>query len=398
MEQKHYECPQCSSTDIDLISEDYGICKSCGTKVYFKQQTTPNQIVKNNVYVIQKGNGSSIENSNWVIKSENTSQEFFRQALIDLAIKRSTPEDIFDSKFNPVKKDYKQMLCVKADVSLNCGASIGYNRTEEYYDYQKEWDPQLQRQVEKKVKKTRTVTDWSPTSGKFDQTECGFVFNSDEEQVYFDDCDRFENAFDNMKSDSSYEVENVDFETEYPKDACSKAVEIAKARCVVNAVKECENTLPGDEYKDFTYSDTCKVKKIFCIVAPEYSLDYSYKDKKYTKRAFAFGGMRMTNNDINAQKDTNKVIRKKTLPLLLIGTILSVLSIVLSLIVKSIPIICAIFAVAIIVDILAEIIYHIVEKNVKTKKQQIKIERLKDLLKKNGLKSLSESEIEQIKE
>ena len=289
------------------------------------------------------------------------------------------------------------MLCVKADVSLNYGASIGYNRTEEYYDYQKEWDPQLQRQVEKKVKKTRTVTDWSPISGKFDQTECGFVFNSDEEQVYFDDCDRFENAFDNMKRDSSYEVENVDFETEYPKDACSKAVEIAKARCVVNAVKECENTLQGDEYKDFTYSDTCKVKKIFCIVAPEYSLDYSYKDKKYTKRAFAFGGMRMTNNDINAQKDTNKVIRKKTLPLLLIGTILSILSIVLSLIVKSIPIICAIFAVAIIVDILAEIIYHVVEKNVKTKKQQIKLERLKDLLKKNGLKSLSESEIEQIK-
>ena len=105
----------------------------------------------------------------------------------------------------------------------------------------------------------------------------------------------------------------------------------------------------------------------------------------------------MTNNDINAQKDTNKVIRKKTLPLLLIGTILSILSIVLSLIVKSIPIICAIFAVAIIVDILAEIIYHVVEKNVKTKKQQIKLERLKDLLKKNGLKSLSESEIEQIK-
>ena len=61
MEQKHYECPQCSSTDIDLISEDYGICKSCGTKVNFKQQTTPNQIVKNNVYVIQKGNGSSIK-------------------------------------------------------------------------------------------------------------------------------------------------------------------------------------------------------------------------------------------------------------------------------------------------------------------------------------------------
>lgn len=46
MEQKHYECPQCSSTNIDLITEDYGICESCGTKINFKDSETPKLVVK----------------------------------------------------------------------------------------------------------------------------------------------------------------------------------------------------------------------------------------------------------------------------------------------------------------------------------------------------------------
>ncbi|MGN0744099.1 MAG: hypothetical protein ACI4MZ_02365 [Christensenellales bacterium] len=403
MEQKHYECPQCSSTNIDLISEDYGICKSCGTKINFKDNETPKQVIKNDVYIVKKGGRDDFDTKNLVIKPENSEKEFFRQACIDLARNDTTPADIFKSDFRPVTKSYQQMLGVDAEVTLNYSVSIGYNRTEEYFVTVKEYDRDLQCEVEKKVKKTRTVTDWSPTSGTYSGEITSYVFNDD--KITDDsfricssfDCDRFEDSYSRVKSSSVFNVEDVDFKTDYPKNVSQKALTFAKADCISKASVDCQEKLPGDVCKDFSSSSVCKPKKVSCIVAPEYSLNYVHDGQEYTKKAFAFGGMPMSRSDANAEKDIQKEINKKSMPMIIAGTILTILSIALSLTVRNLPVICAVFGIAVVSVIVGAIVYRSIEKKVKNGKKAMKIEQLNEFLKKNGLGELSQSEIETIK-
>lgn len=57
-----------------------------------------------------------------------------RDAYIALACSPKTPADIFDSRFEKTSLVYRKFTEVKADVTLNYTASIGYDRKEEYID------------------------------------------------------------------------------------------------------------------------------------------------------------------------------------------------------------------------------------------------------------------------
>lgn len=342
-----------------------------------------------------------------VIKPENSEKEFLRQACISLAHDEATPADIFKSDFSQVTKSYQQMLGVDAEVTLNYSASIGYNRTEEYFDTVREYDANLQRQVEKKVKKTRTVTDWSPISGTYSSNARSYVLNDDKlnddrfntkNPSVLDCCYRFEDSYNKVKDSSVFNVEDIDFETDYPKNVSQNALTFAKTICVSQASVDCQEALPGDVCKDFSSSNICKPEKISCIVAPEYSLKYTYEGKDYTKKAFAFGGMSMSScDDANAEKDIQKEINKKSMPIIIAGTILTILSIILSLTVRNLPVICTFFVIAVASVIAGAIVYRSIGKKVKTGKKAMKIEQLNEFLKKNGLNELTQSEIEEIK-
>ena len=163
-----YKCPQCGSIDITIISDELGKCNNCNASVVLPKNQKK-IVVKNEFHVETKTDKNVTYTA---VKKEFNEVDFLRKAYLTISANASTPEDVLSSKFSKVQSTHENYLILDGDANINFTATIGYDRKEEYTEYNSS--------TGKFDKKTRTVTDWQAYSGAYSGNYVRAVKNANE--------------------------------------------------------------------------------------------------------------------------------------------------------------------------------------------------------------------------
>lgn len=217
------------------------------------------------------------------VKKEFDKDVFLRELLVKLGKDEDTPVDVVDAQFSEVRDGYRETFICTASVTGTCTASIGYDRTETYTDYEKYKEKVGDTYVERTrpVTKTRTVTDWRPFqeiySGKYTCAE----ENADTELF-----SKY-NVGDTLQSISKDSLV-VTGDAEVNRSALIRAL----ANCEYH-VERSQVSLPGDKQKDIHYNSSSEVESISCYILPTYEVTYTYDGEEYLAYCFACGDLRI---------------------------------------------------------------------------------------------------------
>ena len=314
---KTISCPQCGSTDVEMVSDNKGKCRYCGAQ-FSVQQRIDAQNVYNEIHV-HEGNDESITSKKEVNKAtiipEYSKDKFIRKIWIEIA-KDDAPFDIFDQNFGDVVQNEHQVLIQSLSADMNYQASIGYDRQEPYIAYEDYYEDESYyengqrktRSVRKQrpVTKYKTVTDWSAQHGTHHASSIVTVENIPNQ---FLDEELFISSFRYMKEKSlSIIPEDVASKIEVTK----KALEAAAEEHHDILFRDLYCSLPGDRKKDIDYQITKITDSSMSIyVAQEYEATISYNGKTYTKRAFPFGKMEIGGDKVENEEGLETVTEGK---------------------------------------------------------------------------------------
>ena len=347
------KCKQCGSSDIELITEEYAQCKQCSAKIFINKPA-PSKIVINKI--IQSNNVEY-----YAITKERSVEDFRREALITLASNINTPPDIFEAEFKPIRSEYVQYLKVEANFFATFSATIGYDRKEEYIEYDTVRDSHggTRRYP---VTKTRTVTDWQPFSGSSTEFDYGYT-NLIEDN--FDDVIRFQSLLDFNANDLQLaELDKTNYQVDIinPSTAqINSALKYAENRFR----NKCEKELPGNRHKDFNCHITHTITKTTCYIVPQYVLPFKFVDKEWQVESYKASNYSSLYKAPNAAKAIKSTIDDETKGLAIFSSVSSLVSILLSIILvlclKSIITVIAI-SLGIILSIIAFTIYMVKHK------------------------------------
>ncbi len=297
-------CESCGSTAIQILNDTFGMCKHCGARVIIKKpvNTPP---VKINIV----NDKAEIDSPYYVMKTNYDEAEFKRKALINLAAIKDTPTNILESKFKEIYINYPQFMVCAIHVDGSYSASIGYDRVEQYEDYEQKWDSDLKMWVKRRVIKERTVTDWQPYNGNV-STDATLSIGikgtfANNEESYFDDliagCDLDADAI--KFEDSGLEMQ---FATPSP---------VATATIIHKAKERAKNQIhfPGKHIKDIRTNFSHRIISTKYCIVPEYVMPYEKNGTEYEACSFAtrfglMGNFPSVENGVTAV--TNKQSRK----------------------------------------------------------------------------------------
>ena len=233
----------------------------------------------------------------YTVKRELSKDQFLRALLVKLGSHYDTPYDVCNAKFGEITESVKEVILCSAHVESDYTASIGYDRTEEYWDKEKktEYVNGNRREYYVDVKKTRTVTDWQPHSGHISGDATCLAYNEDGKRFAMDEHDRLVGVIKSTKEDSI--VEKGTAEVSYD------GLEAAKKNCAFFV--EIGISYPGDHHKDERSNADVSVKEISCYKLPFYEVEFTYNGKKYHATGFACGDPNVETefppNNINIQ-------------------------------------------------------------------------------------------------
>lgn len=374
-------CPQCGSTNVELISEELGKCKNCGTQIVLKKATQTNYVT-NNVNIEMYNDGLEDKKdatSYYELPKEMSEEEFFIKALTNLCFSECAPEDIFETAvFKPVTLEYRQYIAGMANVEMTYFASIGYDKKVEYQEYNSS--------KQEFVTKTRTVTTWQPYNGTFKDTFAD-VASNEENELKEESVDIRKNC---LKKVVEFNFANKN--AQIPLVPRNNAINTLKNSIETIAEKSCYSKLPGDRNKDFRCSTKINLKQIFSIVAPQYVLPYEYEGKEYKKYAHTvkeaeiLGKVPDCESTLDEVEDSIEV--KKAGGLTFVTFVLLLFSIFAGIF---LPVACKIIfgVIGIVLFIVQCIVQKVVEnkvyEQVKERKAKRRKEGLKTFLKKKGL-------------
>lgn len=314
------------------------------------------------------------------LKREKSEKDFLREAMIALTEDKNTPIDVLNSKFDKVINIEREYLIVTADVDINYTCSVGYDRTEEYYeevrDYEKERKFNNGVKYYKNVKKTRKVTDWSPYSANRQSSETTMVGNGD---------DDFRNFYDIVTCVKTCQEESfIDLEDkcfEILPSSLNQAEEHCKSLCFAGA------SIPGDHHKDADYSGTTEVKKVSGVILPEYKVKYTYNGIPYEYENFACGKTKGEYICPNDSKDVRETCKKKTKPFIFAGIGVLVVGFIFN-ILGLLGLAFLLYFLGAGVFIAKYVVSKKIENKLYTSRQEEKNALLKKVLEQNGLDSI----------
>lgn len=241
----------------------------------------------------------------YTIKKEFSKEAFLRDVMVKLASNPDTPIDVVNASFDEVQESVREAILCSAHVETDYTASIGYDRIEEYWDKEKKTEYVNGQRYEHyvDVKKTRTVTDWQPHSGHISGDATRVALNEDNSWADLDDS-KLVSAI--KGADENNIVEKGEATVN------SSGLDRVKSECAWSI--HWDIRYPGDHHKDEHYSDDISVSTIECFKLPFYSVQFTYKGKKYSASAFACGPINVTTefppDNVNivevAEKDTKK--------------------------------------------------------------------------------------------
>ena len=366
-------CSQCGSNDVDLISEELGKCRNCGTQIIINKSKGTNYVT-NNVTIKMNGNDGDDAIGFFELPKGIDDKTFFVNALTKIALDKDSPEDIFIiGKFEPVKTSYRQYVLGKGTAQMTYSATVGYYRKVEYEEYNS---------ISKKYEtKTKKVTDWSPFSGNYTGEYIEAVANDGHGDVLDPDDYRINCLASSKEYDASTSKSPV------PLPPSNDSLSNLESGIKTRAKFECKTKLPGDTYKDFYCDGVVSLTTVESHVAPQYSLKYKYLDTDYSLKAHAckksriMGDMPSAKKEIQLEIEHNKPV--KSFNLITFFTLLfSILSAVLFPIALKI-----VFATVGIVSFITYwVIRSKVSKRIYLEKESKKKRTLIDYLKKKGIK------------
>lgn len=274
MEVKAINCPNCGSANVVMDSDTSAHCKNCNSKFKIQKDEPAKTVLVTNKLVVDESGNRPVPLLNLAATDVTDETQFLRAALIGLSEGGKIPADVYEADFQPVKTETDCFLMVKTNVDVSYHASIGYDRqvTERVYD-----------SAAKEYKtKTKTVTDWSPLSGKatYDMTGEAVLRSSVS--------DKLQHIFDFKSVESNAKL--VPFEdstiTDEPEKPTAEDFTYAEEVAMIGAKSHCERDLPGDHVKDFSASTVCNTYETAVVSARDMILDFDYKGEKCQLRGF----------------------------------------------------------------------------------------------------------------
>ncbi len=324
-------------------------------------------------------------------QKELNEKEFTRRVLTTLAEDKRTPVDIFSSEFSKVENAELVFTNVTADTNVSYSCTVGYDRKEEY----EEWD----KSVSRYVKKTRTVTDWKPFNG-VQQAEISIFISGEGEE----NCKRYPiNEHEDWETNAkycSYSVKHYLTESDLSEEekvkysnVSNETISSAKNKCV----NECFHTVkfPGDRQKDKHYTGTANITNIENHIMPVYKLKYKYQDKEYLACSFSCGeefnqGKKNKGVQIDvpsAVSDVRKQAMKGAKWLMILSVIPLAGLILLGIFgMLALPLAIGIaLGGCVVMNLLGIVIFSIKKSKIYKRQKEIKLEQLQEYLRKNGL-------------
>ncbi len=288
-------CPQCGSSDIEMVSPTEGYCKYCHTKVYKKQETNINT---KNITIIN-GNKETVKYQNKYHLKPSFSKEYVMKRLLTSLVNEDSPIETLNVNFDSL--DFKEPLFIESSkvFQVSFQAKIGMDKKESYIDYEIYYErvpvnTQNGGVRYESVRKERPVTkyknyiDWSPVASS-SKVETD-VFSSDE-RAYESYRNLVYSCIEKINTDELKSTDEDLKMSDYSKD-CIELMDDSAIR------RDIYSSLNGD-HKDninFEITSTVEVEDIYYIV-PMYFLNIKYQGKTYTKYVCPIG------NDLKIQGD-----------------------------------------------------------------------------------------------
>ena len=264
-------CPQCGGNNIKMESEISGVCQSCGTRVYLSAN-------EEDVKKLLEKDDSGVPKV-FEIPAVFSEKDFVKTVLCNLE-KDSSPADVFNAKFSEPEMHKREVLAVYLKAKISYTASVGYDRKEQYIDYEDQYNSNKHTYEKVEVVKNRTVTDWSPFSGDFVGEQLVFLNNGGKAvntEIFARDYNRA-----NLKQFQRIPDESA---------AIMKINEDSRQEAFYTALdligEQAGKSLPGDRYSDLTYrlEETYKCEEYIYLV-PEYSMNFTFNDKTYRRAIY----------------------------------------------------------------------------------------------------------------
>lgn len=216
-----------------------------------------------------------------IINKEIEKEDFMRYLLVTLGTDESTPIDIVDVRFGPVRESTVEAFICNVSVTGDCSASIGYDHKEPYIDFEKYREKIGDHYYERTrpVTKYRTVTDWSAYQESYSGTHSIMTENSAKTRFTQAELKR---TFKAIINGSLAENITVGERKTVNPSALNRALKKSETHV------EKQISLPGDRTRDVRYRSDSSVDKIVGYVFPIYEVTYTYQGEQYEAYGFAF--------------------------------------------------------------------------------------------------------------
>lgn len=280
-------------------------CSNCGAELLFDPGTQmSNCNFCGSSFEITNANDEAIIVPDGILPFSVTIDEYNKKALEWLSEGDYTPDDILGgSQFSSSNGLYLPMFFFTGKYSGNWSASSGYERRE----YYTEWSESQKKYVEK----SRTVTDWRPSSGSVagDYAILSYAGNSE-------NIDESVAVYAHGTSFKRGEMKPYDIKftqgfslLEYKKDEYDAWDKYGFSQLELITELDAKKRVPGDKHKDF-YCDVSKSDDTFIrVYVPFWITYYKYKNKKYHVHMDGSSISRIEGKkpvDENRKKEVNK--------------------------------------------------------------------------------------------
>jgi hypothetical protein len=294
-------------------------CSNCGAELIFDPGTQmTNCNFCGSQFQIEKAQDEEIITPDGILPFKVTKENYEQAVLSWLSEGDYTPDDILNSTvFESVNGIYLPMWFYKGRYKGNWSASSGYNRIEEY----SEWSASQK----KMVRKTRTVTDWRPSSGQCSGEFAILAFAGAGKGIKPDVAVYAHGTSFNRGDLKPYDpMYTMGFNlVEYTVDEYDTWDTLGKIQADARVEADSKARIPGDKYKDF-YVDALYDKETpLRTYVPFWITNYKYADKDFHVYMDGTSTARIQGfrPEDQGRKDTVKKLKLKIWTLGIVGSL-----------------------------------------------------------------------------
>ena len=294
-------------------------CSNCGAELIFDPGTQmTNCNFCGSQFQIEKAQDDEIVMPDGILPFKISKQQYADSVLAWLSEGDYTPDDILKSTvFESVNGVYLPMWLYKGRYHGNWSASSGYKRREEY----SEWSESQK----KMVRKTRTVTDWRPSSGQCSGEFTILAFAGagkgikPDIAIYAHGTSFLRGEIKPFDSKYTLGFSIVDFTI----DEHSTWDTLGRIQADSQVESDAKQRIPGDKYKDFYCDVLYDKEQPLRVYVPFWITYYKYNDKEFHvyMDGTSTSRIRGTRPEDQGRKDTIKKLKLKIITIGILGSI-----------------------------------------------------------------------------